>query len=439
MRAFDPTVPCRRRRSRELPAWPPGRPRDRLQAYPDAYAACDGAAAVVVLTEWDEFRWLDFAKVRDLLAAPSVVDARNLLDPAALRRHGLHLLGDRPAVSGPAVRWWLGGAGFLGSHLCEPWWPGATRSSASTTSPPGPADNVAHLAGHAGFALVVADVSASDPGGRAGRRRPPPGQPGLAPDYLARPLETLAVGSEGTRHGLALAEAHGARFLLASTSEVYGDPEVHPQTEAYWGNVNPVGPRSVYDEAKRFAEALTMACHRTRGTDVGIVRIFNTYGPRLRPGDGRVVSNFLVQALEGRAAHRLRRRQPRPGACATWTTRWPGSWPCSTRDVTGPVNIGNPDEHTMLELARIVLELTGSRIDDRPRAPAGRRSHPAAARHHPGPPGAGLGADRRPRRRPAPDGRLLRRGRSPGAGGGPRAEMTGGTTAGWPTERPSSG
>ncbi len=124
--------------------------------------------------------------------------------------------------------------------------------------------------------------------------------PASPPDYLARPLETLAVGSEGTRRALTLATEHGARFLLASTSEVYGDPAVHPQAESYWGNVNPVGPRSVYDEAKRFAEALTMAWHRARGTDVGIVRIFNTYGPRLRPGDGRVVSNFLVQAIEGR-------------------------------------------------------------------------------------------------------------------------------------------
>ena len=136
--------------------------------------------------------------------------------------------------------------------------------------------------------------------------------PASPPDYLALPLETLAVGSEGTRRGLELAHVAGARFLMASTSEVYGDPEVHPQPESYWGNVNPVGPRSVYDEAKRFAEALGMAHHRTQGTDVGIARIFNTYGPRLRPDDGRVVSNFLAPGHAGRAPHRLRRRQPDP-------------------------------------------------------------------------------------------------------------------------------
>ena len=194
-----------------------------------------------------------------------------------------------------------GGAGFLGSHLCEALVARGDRGRVRGR----PVHRAGRQRGRAGrasprFELVVADVSSGlDVDGPvdavlhfASAASPP--------DYLARPLETLAVGSEGTRHALALAAAHGARFLLASTSEVYGDPEVHPQTETYWGNVNPVGPRSVYDEAKRFAEALTMAWHRTHGVDVGIVRIFNTYGPRLRPGDGRVVSNFLAQALEGR-------------------------------------------------------------------------------------------------------------------------------------------
>ena len=172
---------------------------------------------------------------------------------------------------------------------------------------------MADLAGDARFELVV--------GRRERRGRPVDGpvdavchlaSPASPPAYLARPLETLAVGSEGTRRLLALAQAHGARFLLASTSEVYGDPDRPPPGRVYWGNVDPVGPRSVYDEAKRFAEALTMATHRRHGVDVGIVRIFNTYGPRLAPGDGRVVSNFIVQALRGRAPHRLRRRLPDP-------------------------------------------------------------------------------------------------------------------------------
>ena len=174
------------------------------------------------------------------------------------------------------------------------------------------------------------------------------------------PIQTLKVGSLGTHNTLGLAKAKGARFFLASTSEVYGDPQVHPQPETYWGHVNPIGPRGVYDEAKRFAEAMTMAYHRYHGLDVRIVRIFNTYGPRMRPDDGRVVSNFIVQALAGQADHDLRRRHARPAASATSTTRCAASSPCSTRDHTGPVNIGNPNEFTMLELAEIVLEVTGS-------------------------------------------------------------------------------
>jgi dTDP-glucose 4,6-dehydratase len=218
---------------------------------------------------------------------------------------------------------------------------------------------VAGLEGNPSFELVVADVSvAFDVDGPvdavlhfASAASPP--------DYLARPLETLAVGSEGTRHGLELAKNHGARFLLASTSEVYGDPSVHPQTEAYWGNVNPVGPRSVYDEAKRFAEALTMAWHRTHGTDVGIVRIFNTYGPRLRPGDGRVVSNFLTQALEGRPLTVYGDGSQTRSLCYV-SDEVAGILALLDSALTGPVNIGNPDEHTVLDLARTVLDVTGS-------------------------------------------------------------------------------
>ena len=162
------------------------------------------------------------------------------------------------------------------------------------------------------------------------------------PDYLARPIETLVTGSEGTRHALELAGRNEARFVLASTSEVYGDPAVHPQVESYWGNVNPIGPRSVYDEAKRFAEALTMAWHTTHELDIGIARIFNTYGPRLRPGDGRVVSNFIVQALERRpltvygdgiadAEPLLRRRRDRRTSCALGQRRWSGQSTSGTR------------------------------------------------------------------------------------------------------------
>jgi dTDP-glucose 4,6-dehydratase len=184
--------------------------------------------------------------------------------------------------------------------------------------------------------------------------------PASPPDYHRRPLETLAVGSRGTENMLRLAHRSDARFVLASTSEIYGDPLVHPQTEAYWGNVNPIGPRSVYDEAKRFAEATTMAYGRTLGVRVGILRIFNTYGPRMRAHDGRVVSSFITQALNGD-----------PLTCygdGTQTRSF-----CYVDDLvrgivamldsseTGPVNLGNPNEFTVTELAEIVLRITGSR------------------------------------------------------------------------------
>ncbi|HEY3240489.1 MAG TPA: NAD-dependent epimerase/dehydratase family protein, partial [Acidimicrobiia bacterium] len=193
-----------------------------------------------------------------------------------------------------------GGAGFLGSHLCRVLLARGDEVVAVDDCSTGRRANLADLEGEAGFSFVAHNVT-----------RPLPVDGPLdavchlasaasPPDYLARPLETLLAGSEGTRHTLELARAKDARYLLASTSEVYGDPLVHPQPETYWGNVNPVGPRSVYDEAKRFGEALASAHRRVHGQDVKIARIFNTYGPRLRPGDGRVVSNFVVQALAGK-------------------------------------------------------------------------------------------------------------------------------------------
>ena len=192
-----------------------------------------------------------------------------------------------------------GGAGFLGSHVCQALVARGTHVVCVDDLSTGSIENLASVEGSGALELVEADISQ----GFGDLEGPIDAvlhlaSPASPPDYLAHPLETLAVGSEGTRRALALATAHDARFLLASTSEVYGEPAVHPQPESYWGSVNPVGLRSVYDEAKRFAEALTMAWHRTKGTDVAIARIFNTYGPRLRSDDGRVVSNFLVQALE---------------------------------------------------------------------------------------------------------------------------------------------
>jgi dTDP-glucose 4,6-dehydratase len=175
-------------------------------------------------------------------------------------------------------------------------------------------------------------------------------------------LATLAVGSEGTRRLLEVAERSAARFLLASTSEVYGEPTVHPQVEQYRGNVDPVGPRSVYDEAKRFAESLTMAMHRTHGVNVGIARIFNTYGPRLSAGDGRVVSNFIGQALRGAPLTVYGDGSQTRSFCFV-EDEITGLVALLDSSVTGPVNIGNPDERSMLELARFVLEVTESESD----------------------------------------------------------------------------
>ena len=172
--------------------------------------------------------------------------------------------------------------------------------------------------------------------------------PASPPAYLARPLETLAVGSEGTRRLLELARKHDARFLMASTSEIYGDPTVHPQVESYRGNVDPTGPRSVYDEAKRFSESLTMAMARTYGLDVAIVRIFNTYGPRLVPGRRARRLELRGPGPQGRSDHRLRRRHPRPAASVSWTTRSEGLLALLDSSIAGPVNIGNPDERTVL-------------------------------------------------------------------------------------------
>jgi dTDP-glucose 4,6-dehydratase len=225
----------------------------------------------------------------------------------------------------------------------------------------GSRDNVAHLLGHERFSLIVTNVSEKieldddRPIGAVANLA----SPASPPAYLARPFDTLAVGSEGTRRLLELARAHNARFLMASTSEIYGDPEVHPQIESYRGNVDPVGPRSVYDEAKRFSESLTMAMHRTHGVNVGIARIFNTYGPRLSPGDGRVVSNFVAQALRGEPLTVYGDGSQTRSLCYV-DDEVAGLIALMDSSATGPMNIGNPDERTVLELASVILEVTGS-------------------------------------------------------------------------------
>jgi dTDP-glucose 4,6-dehydratase len=263
-----------------------------------------------------------------------------------------------------------GGAGFLGSHLCDTLVARGDEVVCVDDLSTGRRDNVAHLGGEPRFALVVADVATEVPVEGPFDAVCHLASPASPPAYLARPMETLAVGSEGTRRLLDVADRDGARFLLASTSEVYGDPLVHPQPETYRGNVDPVGPRSVYDEAKRYAEALTMAAHRFRGTDVGIVRIFNTYGPRLSPGDGRVVSNFVTQALRGEPLTVYGDGAQTRSLCYV-DDEVRGLVALLDAGVTGPVNVGNPDERTVLELARLVLQVTGSAsaVEHRPPAP----------------------------------------------------------------------
>ena len=254
-----------------------------------------------------------------------------------------------------------GGAGFLGSHLCDRLVERGDSVVCLDDLSTGSRENVAHLMGHDRFQLVVTNVSDKVEVDAASKvdavcNLASPASP---PAYLARPFDTLAVGSEGTRRLLELARAHDARFLMASTSEVYGDPEVHPQVESYRGNVDPTGPRSVYDEAKRFAESLTMAMHRTHGVNVGIARIFNTYGPRLSPGDGRVVSNFIVQALRGEPLTVYGDGTQTRSLCFV-DDEIRGLLALLDSSLTGPVNIGNPDERTVGDLARFILEVTGS-------------------------------------------------------------------------------
>lgn len=252
-----------------------------------------------------------------------------------------------------------GGAGFLGSHLCdllrERGWEVVAVDNLLT----GSRENVAHRADDSAFTFVEHDVIGGIPVEGPVDAVLHLASPASPPEYLAHPIATLEVGSIGTRHALDLARAHGARFLLASTSEIYGDPLVHPQPETYFGNVNSVGPRAVYDEAKRYAEAITMAYHREFGVDTKIVRIFNSYGPRLNPADGRVVSNFLAQAMRGEALTVYGDGKQTRSFCYV-SDEVEGLVALLGSDHVGPMNIGNPAEFTMLELAELVLEVTGA-------------------------------------------------------------------------------
>jgi dTDP-glucose 4,6-dehydratase len=252
-----------------------------------------------------------------------------------------------------------GGAGFLGSHLCDSLLARGDEVVAIDNLSTGSLENVAHHESTDRFHFLMADVTHDMPIEGSVDAIVNLASPASPSAYLAMPLETMLVGSEGTRRLLELAQKDGARFIQASTSEVYGDPLVHPQREDYWGNVNPIGPRSVYDESKRFAEALVMAYGRARATNVGIARIFNTYGPRLAPGDGRVVSNFICQALRGEPLTVYGDGHQTRSLCFVADTVR-GLLSLLDSEESGPVNLGNPTELTILALAQEIVKATSS-------------------------------------------------------------------------------
>jgi len=255
-----------------------------------------------------------------------------------------------------------GGAGFIGSHLCEFLLGQGAEVIAMDNFITGSPENVAHLAGSPRFTFVRHDVT---------EYIDVPGpldwvlhvaSPASPRDYLELPIQTLKVGALGTYRALGLAKAKRARFLLTSTSEVYGDPLVHPQPEDYWGNVNPIGPRGVYDEAKRFAEAMTMAYHRTHGLDTRIVRIFNTFGPRMRVNDGRAIPTFITQALAN-APLTVFGDGSQTRSFMYIDDLIDGIWRLMGAPLVEPVNLGNPQEMTLLELAKRIIRLTGARSE----------------------------------------------------------------------------
>lgn len=262
-----------------------------------------------------------------------------------------------------------GGAGFLGSHLCRRLLDRGDEVVCIDNLATGRLDGLSDLLRRSGFSFVDHDVSKFvDVSGPvdAVLHLASPASPA---DYLQMPIQTLKAGGLGTHNGLGLALSKDATFLLASTSEVYGNPQVHPQPETYPGHVDPVGPRGVYDEAKRFAEAMAMAYHRCHGLDVRVARIFNTYGPGMRPDDGRVVSNFITQALEGRPLTVHGDGAQTRSFCYV-DDQVRGLLALLDSDVKDPVNIGNPEEVTVAELAELVLEVTGSRSPIEHRRPS---------------------------------------------------------------------
>ncbi len=254
----------------------------------------------------------------------------------------------------------LGGSGFLGSHLCDALLAKGHDVIAVDDLSTGRLQNIDHLKGNKSFTFIQADISIGLPDLGTPELILNFASPASPPAYLSMPIHTMRTGSMGTMHALELASKTNARFIMASTSEIYGDPLEHPQTESYWGNVNPVGVRSCYDEAKRFSESLTFAYQRERGTNTGIVRIFNTYGPRLDPTDGRVVSNFIMAAINDQPLNVYGDGSQTRSLCYV-SDLVDGIIKVADSKETGPINLGNPNELTVLQLAHKIIELTQSR------------------------------------------------------------------------------
>ncbi len=347
-------------------------PEDNLVLVNDAYEAMEGADGLVLLTDWPEFLQLDLREVKERLSSPIIADGRNMFDPGEMRAAGFNYLSiGRPSVREAASRkapvfrrqgkraMVTGAAGFLGSHMADALLSEGFSVVGVDNFLTGRRKNLEHLRNEANFELVEHDITKPFDVGHVDLvfNMASPASP---VDYTVHGVETLMVGSQGTQNALEAARKYQARFLHCSTSECYGDPLVHPQPESYWGHVNPIGPRSVYDEAKRFSEALIMAYYRYYAVDTRLVRIFNTYGPRLQLNDGRVISNFLRQALRGEDLTVYGDGNQTRSFCYI-SDQIEGLLRLMRSVEHEPINIGNPEEFTILECARHVLATTGSR------------------------------------------------------------------------------
>ncbi|HUZ96935.1 MAG TPA: GDP-mannose 4,6-dehydratase, partial [Edaphobacter sp.] len=337
----------------------------------NAYQVMDEADALVVLTDWAEFSQLDMVQIKQRLGSPIVLDGRNMFDSSAMKEMGLtYVCVGRPSdgivtakqafSAGKRKKRALvtGAAGFLGSHMVDALLAEGYSVLGVDNLLTGRVKNIQHLNGDPHFEFLRHDISEPfDPGTMDMVFNM--ASPASPVDYTIHGVETLLVGSSGTRNALEIARRYKAKFLHCSTSECYGDPLIHPQPESYWGHVNPIGPRSVYDESKRFSEALIMAYHRYYGVDTRLVRIFNTYGPRLQLNDGRVISNFLRQALCGEDLTIYGDGSQTRSFCYV-SDQIDGLLRLMHSDEHNPVNIGNPEEFTILECANEVLAATGS-------------------------------------------------------------------------------